>query len=76
MLDSMFQDCDGAVRAKLSQVRERLAGLDLAHNAVLVTHDVNIRAMARESVAPGEVVVARPAAGALQVLGRLRIDAA
>ena len=75
MLDSMFQAGDGAVQARLARLRERLAGLDLARNAVLVTHDVNIRAMVRESVAPGEVVVARRAGGMLQVLGRLRIDA-
>jgi len=75
VLDSMFQDEDGAVQAKLAGLRERLAALDLTRNAVLVTHDVNIRALVRQAVVPGEVVVARVADGTLQVLGRLRTGA-
>ena len=75
MLDSMFQDEEANVRTKLSQLRASLGSPNGRGNAVLVTHDVNIRAIAHETVAPGEIVVARATYGALQVLGRLRVPA-
>lgn len=76
LLDSTFQVEEAAVRARLSELRTRLAGLRVTDNLVLVTHDVNIRAMAGESVAQGEVVVARIAGGGqLEPLGRLRVRA-
>jgi len=71
MLDSMFHDADAAVQAKLTQVRARLAGLRGRDNAVLVTHDINIRALVGEAVAPGEIVVLRAADGKLLVAGRI-----
>ncbi len=41
-------------------------------NLILVTHDVNIRALASERVVQGEMVVAANAAyGGLQVLGTI-----
>jgi hypothetical protein len=38
---------------------------------VLVTHDVNIRALVDLPVVPGEAVLLRAAAGKLEVLGRV-----
>ncbi len=76
MLDSMFQDSDGAGRAKAAEVLARIGGWRQAggkDNLVLVTHDVNIRALAGETVAQGEIVVAQPVDGRLQVLGRLPV---
>jgi broad specificity phosphatase PhoE len=71
MLDSMFRDDDAAVQAKLTQVRARLAGWRGRENAALVTHDVNIRALTGEAVAPGEILVLRVAGGKLLVTGRI-----
>jgi len=71
MLDSMFRDDDAAVQAKLTQVRARLAGLLGPANAALVTHDVNIRALTGEAVAPGEILVLRVADGKLLAAGRI-----
>jgi hypothetical protein len=42
----------------------------------LVTHDVNIRALAREAVVPGGIVVARMEGGRLAVLGQLQVGLA
>ena len=58
------------------RVKQRIASLDrrqLRGNTVMVTHNVNIAALTRQSVAPGELVVTR-AEGccALRTLGRLR----
>jgi broad specificity phosphatase PhoE len=76
LLDSIFQVDDAAARTRLAELRARLAGLRVSSNLVLVTHDVNIRAMVDESVAQGEVVVARiDGAGRLEALGRLRVRA-
>jgi len=74
LLDSIFQVDEAAARGRLAQLHTRLAGLRAQDNLVLVTHDVNIRAMVDESVAQGEVVVARIGAGGrLEALGRLRV---
>jgi broad specificity phosphatase PhoE len=73
MLDSMFEDDAAARRAKAAQTLARLAALKETRNVALVTHDVNIRALAGESVAPGGIVVARMDGAALVVLGQLRI---
>jgi len=74
LLDSAFQVDQAASSARLAGLRTRLAGLRTAGNLVMVTHDVNIRALVNESVAQGEVVVARIAGGGrLEALGRLRI---
>lgn len=76
LLDSTFQVDDAAARARLAALGIRLAGLRVTDNLVMVTHDVNIRAMAGESLAQGEVVVARIAGGGrLESLGRLRMRA-
>jgi hypothetical protein len=80
MLDSMFNDDEAASHAKAGQTIARLAALRGTGrdrgNVVLVTHDVNIRALTRESVAPGGIVVARLGGGRLAVLGQLRIGPA
>jgi broad specificity phosphatase PhoE len=76
MLDSMFKDDAATSRAKAEQTIARLAALNEARNVVLVTHDVNIRALARESVVPGGIVVARMDGGKLGVLGQLQTGSA
>ena len=78
MLDSMFSDSEASRRAKLREVLARIDSFGAegqGGNLVLVTHDVNIRALVNESVAPGEIVVARPmpGPGRLEVIGRLRV---
>ncbi len=73
MLDSMFTDGEAAGRAKRREVLARAGAWTGGRNLVLVTHDVNIRALVNESVAQGEIVVARPGPGRLDVVGRLRI---
>lgn len=73
MLDSMFDDDAGLRRARVAQTLARLAAVREPANLALVTHDVNIRALADESVAPGGIVVARMDGGALAVLGQLRL---
>jgi len=79
VLDSMFEEDSAARRARVAQTLARLAAFPLAGkagNLVLVTHDVNIRALADEAVAPGGVVVARMRGGALAVLGQLDLKPA
>ncbi len=76
-LDSMFEEDSAARRAKAARTLARLAASALsgtAGNLVLVTHDVNIRALADESVAPGGIVVAQMRGGALAVLGQLQLN--
>jgi phosphohistidine phosphatase SixA len=70
MLDSMFTDDAAASARKLAQVRAWLLAWDGGGNVVMVTHDVNIGALAGRSVRQGEMVVARvDEGGALRVLG-------
>ena len=76
MLDSMFNDGEAAGRAKVRETLARVGAYAGRGNLVLVTHDVNIRALVGESVAPGEIVVARAAQGKLEVVGRLRAHVA
>ena len=75
MLDSIFNDSDAAARAKLREVLARVAAYQNSGakpNLVLVTHDVNIRALVNQYAEQGEIVVARPAQGKLELVGRLR----
>ena len=74
-LDSMFRDDDAASGAKLRELRARLAARRETSPLVLVTHDVNIRALTGESLAQGEMVVTRLRGDRLQVLGRLNAHA-
>ena len=70
-LDSLFNDDDAASTAKLRELRSKLAARRETSLLVLVTHDVNIRALTRQSLAPGEMVVTVLRDGRLEVLGRL-----
>lgn len=72
MLDSLFRDSEAAGRAKVNEVLARSGAYRDKPNLVMVTHDVNIRALVNEFVSPGEIVVARPGARRLEVVGRLR----
>jgi len=77
MLDSIFNDSEAAGRARTREVLARIASwrqLGTKDNLVLVTHDVNIRALVDESVAQGEIVVLQPLDGRLQVVGRLPLS--
>lgn len=72
MLDSMFRDSEAEARAKVREVLDKTAAWrGNKANLVLVTHDVNIRALVNEYVAQGEIVVARPGPDRLDVVGRL-----
>ena len=71
LLDSLFQQDADRVRTATAALRARLAAPAAGANTVLVTHDINIRALVDESVAPGEVLVLRAAPSRLEVLGRL-----
>jgi broad specificity phosphatase PhoE len=75
LLDSQFRQDASQAEAATAALRARLtAGAqapDRGGNTVLVTHDVNIRALVDLSVVPGEAVLLRAAAGKLEVLGRV-----
>ena len=58
MIDSMFTDNDAARERKLRALRAFLKGYQAAGNLVLVTHDVNIRALVGEGVGQGDMVLA------------------
>jgi phosphohistidine phosphatase SixA len=73
-LGSFFEQPDLEAEAT-EHVRKRILGYSLvrpAANVVMVTHNVNIAALTRLSVAPAEIVVAQPdGCCGLRVLGRL-----
>ena len=71
MLDSMFRDEDARRRGKVAEVQARAGRHTGKANLVLVTHDINIRALVGESVAQGDIVVTRPAGTHLETLGVL-----
>jgi broad specificity phosphatase PhoE len=69
-LDSMFADDAGAKVQKLRAAQAWLAKLKVTGNIVLVTHDVNIRALAGPYVEQGAMVVATVGeGGVLRVAG-------
>ena len=74
-LDSMFNDDEISAAAKLRSLRARLAARRDRTPLVLVTHDVNIRALTGQSLAPGEMVLTRLRDGKLEVIGRLAVRA-
>ena len=74
-LDSMFNDDAGASAAKLRVLRARLAARRETTPQVLVTHDVNIRALTGASLAPGEMVLTILRDGKLETIGRLPLPA-
>ncbi|MCL7941638.1 histidine phosphatase family protein [Halomonas sp. ATCH28] len=70
-LDSFFRDrgeADGRTRAARALIRDWGGEGAL----VLVTHQVNITALVGGGVGSGEIVVARPGAEGLDVVGRIR----
>ncbi|QGZ38066.1 phosphohistidine phosphatase SixA [Pseudoduganella flava] len=78
MLNSGMDDDDGARNRKLGEVREYVqqyvASYKEPGNLVLVTHDVNIRALVGEKIAQGEMLVAAPQPdGSLKVIGKLGV---
>lgn len=74
-LDSMFNDDDATSNAKLRALRAKLAARGETGPLVLVTHDVNIRALTGVSLAQGEMVVTTLRRDRLQVMGRLNAHA-
>lgn len=58
MLDSMFQDNAANRQRKLADLQRYLAAFKKSGNLVLVTHDVNIRAMVGQYASQGDMVVA------------------
>ena len=71
MLDSMFRDGPEAKRRKLREVRAYLGTRKEQGNIVLVTHDVNIQALAGRYLRQGQFLVA-----AVEPDGGLRIAGA
>ncbi|QBQ39214.1 histidine phosphatase family protein [Pseudoduganella plicata] len=72
MLDSMMYDGDAARARKLAELRQSVLAWQAPGNLVLVTHDVNIRALTGDRLAQGEMLVAtRRPDGTLAVVGRL-----
>jgi phosphohistidine phosphatase SixA len=72
-LDSMFNDDTAAANAKLRTLRTRLAAHRESAPLVLVTHDVNIRALTGASLAQGEMVLTILRDGKLEPIGRLGV---
>ena len=72
-LDSMFNDDTAAANAKLRALRTRLAARRETAPLVLVTHDVNIRALTGASLAQGEMVLTILRDGKLKPIGRLGV---
>lgn len=78
MLNSGMDDDAAARDRKMGEVRQYVeqyvASYNEPGNLVLVTHDVNIRALVGERIAQGELVVAVPQGdGRLKVVGRLGV---
>jgi broad specificity phosphatase PhoE len=71
MLDSMFADAGGMRALKVRQVAAYVAAYKQPGNLVLVTHDVNIRALTGESVAAGAMLIALPGKSGLEVVAKL-----
>jgi broad specificity phosphatase PhoE len=68
MLDSMFEDDEARRQHKLGELRRYLAAFKAPGNLVLVTHDVNIRALVGQYLHQGDMVVASANAdGSLRV---------
>jgi phosphohistidine phosphatase SixA len=70
-LDSMFNDDTARSSAKLRDLHARLAARQETTLLVLVTHDVNIRALTGQSVPSGGMVLTVLRDGKLEVIGRM-----
>jgi phosphohistidine phosphatase SixA len=76
MLDSIWQQDDAARERKVAAVRKAAATYSEPGNLVLVTHDVNVRALTGQSLSQGEMVVAKARTdGSLEVIGTLGVPA-
>lgn len=76
MLDSLWQEDAATRERKVAAVRKYAAAYSEPGNLVLVTHDVNIRALTGASLSEGEMVVAKASTdGSLEVLGTLGLPA-
>ena len=74
MVDSTWQESDAVARRRAAAVGKYVASYSEPGNLVLVTHDVNVRALTGTSLAQGEMVVAQARAdGTLRVLGTLAV---
>lgn len=77
MVNSTWQESAAEADRKVAAVRTYVAAYREPGNLVLVTHDVNVRALTGTSLAMGEMVVAQPRKdGTLEVLGTLGVPAA
>lgn len=75
-LDSMFHDEGRQAASKLRDLRARLAARRDTTPLVLVTHDVNIRALTGQSLAPGEMLLFTQRGGKIAVLGTIGVPPA
>ena len=74
MLDSMFTEDAAASRRKRDHVKAYLRAYREPGNLILVTHDVNIRALAGRYLSQGEMVVALANPdGSLSIAGVLKL---
>ncbi|MFC7369018.1 histidine phosphatase family protein [Vreelandella zhaodongensis] len=69
-LDSFFRQRSER-DARTQTAREQITAWQSPGNLLLVTHQVNITALAGGAVSSGEMIVVRPLAGSFQVVGRL-----
>jgi broad specificity phosphatase PhoE len=69
-LDSFFDD-RAAAPAQTRAALQRIGNVRAPDNVVFVTHHVNIVALTGAAVGSGELVLARPDAAGLRVIGRL-----
>ncbi|WP_434983734.1 histidine phosphatase family protein [Vreelandella zhaodongensis] len=69
-LDSFFRQRSER-DARTQTAREQITAWQSPGNLLLVTHQVNITALAGGAVSSGETIVVRPLAGSFQVVGRL-----
>lgn len=74
MVNSTWQESAEVADRKTAAVRKYVASYAGPGNLVLVTHDVNVRALTGTSLAMGEMVVAKARRdGTLEVLGKLGV---
>lgn len=64
-------DPPGSAAALLREVGALAAQVKPPYNAVLVTHEANIRALSGRSLQAGEILVMRARGGGLEVIGRI-----
>lgn len=72
-LNSFFRNRDRAA-AQSAATLAQIAQLPTGTRAILVTHQVNITALTGIVPRSGEIIVARPVQGGLEVTGRFLID--